>query len=114
MYRVKTAVANIAPSQTDSILVARIDGKRIVVVGGFVICAGTATSITFNRKPAGSGVAITSDMPFAANGGICWSVPQTMPVGEPCGYFETNSGEGLSATTGSGSSVGVTLRYVEV
>lgn len=114
MYKVLTAKANIAPSTTDAVLVATVKSKRVVVLGGFAIAAGTATTITFNTKPAGAGVAITSDMPFGINGGVVFPVPQTMPVGEPCGYFETSSGQGLTATTGAGASIGVTVRYVLV
>lgn len=115
MYQPKTAFANIAPSQTDSSLIVAVPSKRIRVVAGWAIAAGTVTDITFNTKPIGSGVAITSDIHCGVTGGMLMPSPPQTAVGEPpIGYFETNVSEGLTATTGAGASVGVTLRYIEL
>ena|SRR3990167_9985254 len=115
MYQPSTGFSNIAPSATDSNIVSAVPGKRIRVVGGWAVAAGTATNITFNTKPTGSGVAISSTIYCGINGGICWPSPDGMPTGEPpIGYFETSVGEGLTATTGAGASVGVTVRYITI
>ena len=115
MYAPKYTSSNIAPSQTDSSLVAAKASTILRVVGGFLVAGGTATTITFNSKPTGSGTAISSIIACGANGGLILPSVQPAYVGEPpYGYFQTNKGEGLSATTGSGSTVGVTLIYVEI
>lgn len=111
-----TSFANVAASQTDALVVAAQDGKRIKVIGGFVIVAGTATNVTMNSKGTGTGTAITSIMPCGINGGISWPLPSQSTSGEPPhGYFTTNKGEGLAVTTGAGASItGVTVTYVTV
>lgn len=115
MRPIKTAVANIAPSQTDSNIITAKPGVIMLGVAGWAISAGTATNLTLNSKGTGSGTAITSLMPFGANGGVIWPASVHLPIGDyPIGYFQTNKGEGLSGTTGSGSTVGITVRYIEV
>ena len=115
MYTAKYATSNIAPSTTDGLIITGKVGKVMRVVGGFLVCAGTATSITFNSKPIGSGTAITSAIACGANGGLAMTSPPQIALGEPpYGYFETAKGDGLSATTGSGSSIGVSLVYIEI
>lgn len=49
----------------------------------------------------------TNKIQLAANGGF------VLPFNKD-GWFETLSGEGLSGTTGSGSTVGVTVVYAKV
>ena len=112
----KTSFANVAASQTDSNIVTGIESRRIRVIGGFVVVAGTATDVTFNSKGTGSGTAITSIIPCGANGGAVWSLPAQQATGEtPHGYWTTNKGEGLTVTTGAGATiVGVTVVYVEM
>jgi hypothetical protein len=61
---------------------------------------GTATAVTFNRKPAGAGVAVTPIYQCGANGGINSEVP-----------FESGVGEGISVTVGSGSTAGIHVDY---
>ena len=103
----KFAKANIAASTTDGAIISAVTGKKIRVLAIVFMSAATATTVTFNTKPGGSGTAISCAFATAANGGACISFC-------PVGWFETNSGEGLTATTGSGSTVGIQVVYVEV
>lgn len=98
------AFANIAASQTDSNLVSAVSGKRIVVKQVFCLAGATATNLTFNTKPAGSGVAISPLLANGVNGGA------VMPYSER-GWFQTNMSEGLTATTGAGSATGILIGY---
>lgn len=103
----KFAFLNVAGAQTDSSLVAAVSSKSIRVLAAAIVCAATATNITFNSKASGSGVAISAAFANAANGG------EVLPF-SPIGWFQTVSGEALTVTTGSGSSTGVQVVYVEV
>jgi hypothetical protein len=98
------AFANVAQSQTDSAVVAAVSGKKIVVESVVLMAGATATNATFNTKPAGAGSAISLTFQCGANGGA------TLPDNRH-GWFETNVGEGLSLTTGAGSTVGVQVVY---
>lgn len=103
----KRAIVNVAHSQTDAAVVAAVAGKKIRMLWADVIAGGTATNVTFNTKPAGAGTAITALKACVANGGFTW------PVNE-YGWCETKAGEGLSVTTGTGSTVGIDVGYIEV
>lgn len=103
----KYAFANIAASTTDGAVVAAVASKKIRVLGLIVMAGGTATNITFNTKPGGAGTAKTALFATGANNGFGMGF-------NPVGWFETASGEGLSATTGTGSTVGVQVVYCEV
>lgn len=103
----KFAKANVAASQTDSSVVAAVTAKKIRVLSFRVMAGGTATNVTFNTKPAGAGTAISELFACGANGGIA-------PAPSEWGHFETVSGEGLTVTTGSGSTVGIGVVYIEV
>lgn len=103
----KRALVNVAHSQTDAEVVAAVSGKKIRVLWADVIAGGTATNVTLNTKPAGAGTAITSLKACPANGGFTW------PVNE-YGWCETVAGQGLSVTTGTGSSVGIDIGYIEI
>lgn len=99
----KTAFANVAAAQTESSLVAAVTGKHIRVLAYIVQCGSSATTVVFNSDSS----AITPTFANAANGGAV--------VGfNPVGWFETNAGEALTVTTGSGATTGVLVRYVEV
>lgn len=104
---VKRTKASVAASQTDSQIVAAVAGKKIRVLTLAMACGGTATAITFNSKGSGAGTAISVAFNNAAN--RTESLPRN-----PEGWFETNAGEALTATTGTGSTTGVILNYVEV
>lgn len=99
------AFANVAAGSTDSVLKAATTGKSVVVLALAFVCGATATTATFNSKPAGAGTAISPLFANAANGGA------VLPF-NPAGWFFTNAGEGLSVTTGAGSATGILVTYV--
>lgn len=103
----KRAFANIAASQTDSNIVTAVAAKSIQVIGYILLTAATATNVTFNTKPAGAGTAISMLHACGINGGLVASF-------NPAGWFKTTSGEGLTVTTGAGSTTGIEVIYVEV
>jgi hypothetical protein len=105
---VLSAFAAPAASTTDAAVVAAVAGKRIRVVS-FVLNQGdtTASTVTFNSKGAGAGTAIGPALKAAANGAI------VAPFADG-GWFQTNVGEGLSVTTGAGSTTAVMVTYILV
>ena len=113
---IKYAYGNIAASQTDATLtvtatgtpMAATSGKKIRVLDYVAVAGGTATTLIFNSKGAGAGTAISSTKALAANG--------VAAAGEAAkgGHIETKSGENLTVTTGSGSTTGIDITYVEV
>lgn len=103
----KFAFANVSASQTDSAVVAAVTSKKIRVLALYALPGSTATDLTFNSKPAGSGTAISAKFANGANGG------EVLPFSQ-VGWFETASGEGLSVTTGAGATTGIGVVYVEV
>lgn len=96
--------ANVAASQTDTVLVSGATKRMILVIGLTAECGATATDITFNSKGAGAGTAITMTFQNGINGGF------VLPYSE-VGWFKTNSGEALTCTTGAGSTTGVQVVY---
>lgn len=105
-FVVKKAFVNVAASQTDSSIVAAVAGSAIKVLGLVAQAGGTATTIVFNTKPAGAGSAISATFQNGINGSVV--LPET-ENGD--GWFETAVGEGLSCTTGAGSTTGVQVIY---
>lgn len=99
------AFDSIAASTTDSSLVAAVTGCKIRVLS-FIVNHGdtTASSVTFNSKGSGAGTAKTPALKGAANGVVGASNDRS-------GLFETNKGEGLSVTTGAGSTTGILVTY---
>lgn len=104
---VKRAIANVAASQTDSSLVTAVSGKKLRIVFVYAVAGGTATTLTFNSKGGGAGTAISALLANAANGGEVLGY-------NPAGWFETNTSEALTVTTGAGSATGIGVGYVEV
>jgi hypothetical protein len=104
---VQSTFANVAQSQTDSALVPAVAGKRIAVLALAFVAGDTETTATFNSKPAGAGSAVSMTFANAANGGA------VMPH-NPHAWFLTKNGEGLSLTTGAGSTTGVQVVYAYV
>lgn len=98
----------IAAGTTDSALVAAVTGKRIRV-HSVVINEGdtTASTVTFNTKPAGAGSAVFCPLKAAANGVLI------LPYND-AGWFQTNVSEGLSVTTGAGSISNVAVTFSTV
>lgn len=101
------AFANVAASQTDSVIVASPGAVKIRVLAVYAVTGGTATNLTFNTKPAGAGSAISPLFANAANSG------EVLPF-SPIGWFETNTSEGLTVTTGAGSTTGIGVVYITV
>ena len=105
---VQSTFANVAASQTNSALVAGVSGKKIAVLAASFVAGATATNATFNSKPSGSaGSAISMLFANGANGGAVLGFNLH-------GWFVTKAGEGLTLTTGSGSTTGVQLVYAYV
>lgn len=104
--RVKYAFANVAASSTDSALVAAVANRKIRVISIAFVCGATATTLTLNTKPSGAGSAISPAFQNAAHGGAVLGFNEG-------GWCETNVGEGLAATTGTGSTTGILLSYIE-
>lgn len=89
----------VANNTTDSVLQAAAANKTIVVLAVFANCSnatGPAT-ITFNSKGSGAGTAISPTFRIPTGGGF------VLPYSE-IGWFETNLGEGLTASTGATNS----------
>lgn len=101
------AKANVAAGQTDASVVAAVALKKIRVVGLVMVTGASATDVTFNTKPGGAGTAISMLFANAENGGA------VLPF-NPVGWFETSTGEGLSATTGAGATTGIQVVYLEI
>lgn len=99
----KVAFANVAASTTDGALVTAVAGKRIRVLGTGVSCGATPSSVTFNTKPVAAGAAISP----AFNNSI-------VLANNPQGWFDTLAGEGLTVTTGAGSTTGIIVKYAEI
>jgi hypothetical protein len=99
-----SASANVAASQTDSVVKAAVAGASINVLAVYCIAGGTATNLTFNSKGSGAGTAISALLANAANGGA------VLPLNEK-GWFSTNAGEGLTVTTAAGSTTGIGVVY---
>lgn len=106
-YSIQYAFANVDASSTDGEIVAAVTGKAIRVLAFIAVAGDTATTLTFNTKPSGAGSAISALFANAANGGEVLSY-------NDAGWFETNSGEGLTVTTGAGSTTGIQVVYAEV
>lgn len=101
------AKVNVAQSQTDQELIAAVAGKALRVTALAEQCNGVATPITYNSKPAGAGVAISAQHTNGANGGRV--------LNRNCdGWYQTAVGEGLSCTTGAGSTTGVEVVAEEI
>lgn len=98
------ALANVAASQTDSVLVAGVAGKVIRVTSAVMNPGGVATTCVFNSKGAGAGTAISPVFSNEANRANILQNDQT-------GWFETNPGEALTVTTGAGSTTGLLVSY---
>lgn len=93
-------IANVAAGQTDSVIQAAVAGKRIRVTAVSALPGATATTLVFNSKPAGSGVAISCLFDLGVRQHLV--LPRN-----PEGWFETVRGEGLTVTTGAGSTIGL-------
>ncbi len=104
----KIVFVNVSASQTDSSIILAVPGKTLTIVSAFLVAGGTATDVTFKSKiGSASSVAITCLIANGANGGAVLSYNEQ-------GWFSTESGGALVVTTGSGSTVGIQLNYLEI
>jgi len=101
---VRRVKSNVVHETTDGALVTAVAGNKVRVLGVNVVAGGTATLVTFNSKPSGAGAAVSAAFSLGANGVL------TLPIHED-GWFETSGAEGLSVTTGTGSTCAVTVIY---
>lgn len=104
----RNAWDNISASATDSVLVAAVTGVKIRILAVLINHGDTTpSSVTFNSKGAGAGTAISPLLKGPANGGFV--VPYSKQ-----GWWESASGEGITVSTGAGSTTGVTVLYERV
>lgn len=97
---IRRPFVNVAQSQTDAEVWPAEPGKKLRVLAAYAI-GPTATALTFNRKGAGGGTAISGAF-TAANG-----VPTVNLPFNPHGWFETEGGQSLTVTTGAGGTTAV-------
>lgn len=96
----QNAYSDVAASATDGALVTGVAGKRIRVHALGISCGGTASTVVLNTKPGGAGTAI----------GPIFNNSISLPYVE-AGWLATGIGEGLTVTTGAGSTTGVLVVY---
>lgn len=101
---VKRATLNVPAGSTDAAGVAAVTGWRIRVLAVLMVSGGVATTVQFNSKGAGAGTPISPNYPMGVNG--VFPAPYN-----PVGWWETNPGEGLTVTTGAGSTTAIQVIY---
>jgi hypothetical protein len=100
------ALFNIEASQTEAVLIGGVSGKRVIVHGALIVSGPNPTSLTFNSTGSGGSFPISPTFQCGANS---WgTIP---PLTGLDGWFKTNVGEGLTVTTGAGSTTGIQLLY---
>ncbi len=103
---VKRGFATITAGSTSAAVITGVTGKKIRVLSMDARCGGTATTIVFESKGSGTATAKTPVFDNAIRGNVTLGY-------NPDGWFESISGEGVTATTGSGSSTTLIYTYVE-
>lgn len=93
-----------AASSGDNTLVAAVAGKKIRVLGFFMVAAGTVTA---RFESAAGGAALTGQMPLAANTTVG-------PGYNPLGWFETVAGQLLNLELSGATAVAGAVTYVLV
>jgi hypothetical protein len=96
----QNAYSDVSASTTDGALITGVTGKKIRVHAVAISCGGTASTVVFNTKPAGAGSAA----------GPIFNNSISLPFNQ-AGWFDTARGEGLTASTGAGSTSGVLVVY---
>ena len=102
----KFKVASVAASSTDSSVIASVASKKLRILSAYIMCGSTATDITFESDDPTTDTTVWKAT-LSANGGV------VLPF-SPLGWFETDAGEALIATTSAGSTVQINLTYIEV
>lgn len=100
---VKRAFAAVAASASNSVVVAAVTGKSILVISLIMNPGATATTCTIQSN--------TTAISPAFNNAI--NAFNVLPLNVD-GWFKTTSGEGLSVTTGAGSTTNIHVVYAEV
>lgn len=98
------ALLNLAPSSSDEPIVAAVPGRVIIVLQVIMVNGPDPTDVTFCTL----GDTSTPISPLFANAGNGGAV---LPFTE-AGWFETERGEALCATSSAGSDVGILIAYV--
>lgn len=111
-YQVLRAWANISASTTDGAFtggtIPSLDsGFKYRIVWFHLHARGTATQVTFNSKPSGAGTAMSPTYECGVNSGRSEGPNEY-------GWFETSNSNGITVTTGAGSTVGVAIGYVKL
>ncbi len=104
---VKRVVVVAAAATTDVALIPLVTGKAIRVLSLIADTGGTATTLTFNNKPAGAGTLNAGPFSNAISESLVWNW-------NPGGWLQTTLSNGLSVTTGAGSATTFVVNYVEV
>jgi hypothetical protein len=98
---------SVAVATTDSVVVAAVPGMKVRVLA-YVVAATTTppATVVFNSKGSGAGTAVSATYGLVAQ--------QTLnEATDSSGLFQTNQGEGLTVTTGAGTTaVTLTVSYV--
>lgn len=101
------AQATVTTGSTDTALVAAVTAKKLRVLSMTIGNNGTATTACqVNSKPAGSGTIIWGPTGIIVDGSLVLAFNKH-------GWFQSNSGEGLSITQ-TGGTVGVNVTYIAV
>lgn len=103
LFAIKRAVIDNATSG-DNTIVDAVTGKKIVVISGQLISAGT---MTVRFESGASGTALTGQMSVQASTGF------HMPH-NPLGHFETAEGQLLNLELSAATSVDGYINYIEV
>jgi hypothetical protein len=91
----------------DNTLVAAVAGKKIKVIGLFLVTAG---AVTVRFESGAGGTALTGVMSMAANGVL--TIPMTMDIN--CPWFQTADGALLNMELGGAVQVsGAIVYYIE-
>ncbi len=101
-HQIRRPFGAVTAGQTDAVILPAETGRKFRVLSAYGV-ATAATALTFNRKPSGSSVAI-SPAYLGADGH-----PTVDLDFNPHGWFETNSGESLTVTTGAGQTHQISL-----
>lgn len=94
-----------AASSGDNTLVAAVAGKKIRVLGFFMVAA--VGTVTARFESAAGGAALTGQMPLAANTTVG-------PGYNPLGWFETVAGQLLNLELSGATAVAGAVTYVLV
>ena len=93
-------------SSGDNSVISGVTGKKLVVISGHLVSAGTV-AVTLKSGTGGGAVSLSGAMPLVANGQIQMQY-------SPVGHFETAAGSALNISLGGAVAVTGLLTYIEV